>query len=231
MRECTDADDLNALEILYISEYNATNRDIGYNISTGGQGGDMISIHPQHDDIVYNRTGDRNAFFGHHHSSKTKATISKKNKNRSHSEETKNRISESMKEQYESGERIPHITEKMRRLSSERMKNNNPALTPENIEKSRQRMLADNPMNHPEYRQKVRESKLGGKNPMAKKWILTSPDGDIFTIEGNISDFCNQHGLSANSMWNLAGGKSKQLTHKGWTCKKWQSSIILLVKE
>ena len=39
--ECKTEDDINALEIKYIKEYDSCNPDIGYNIALGGQGGRM----------------------------------------------------------------------------------------------------------------------------------------------------------------------------------------------
>ena len=41
-----DYDELSKKEIHWISKYESTKRDIGYNISTGGDGGDTLSNHP-----------------------------------------------------------------------------------------------------------------------------------------------------------------------------------------
>ena len=43
IEECSNKDELNEREIYWISEFNATDRTIGYNISYGGNGGDNTS--------------------------------------------------------------------------------------------------------------------------------------------------------------------------------------------
>ena len=45
--ETDDYLELSKKEIYWISEYDSTKRDIGYNISTGGDGGDTLSNHPE----------------------------------------------------------------------------------------------------------------------------------------------------------------------------------------
>jgi group I intron endonuclease len=51
-RDITNINDLNLREIYYIAKYNSTNDTIGYNITSGGTGGDTISNHPDRDTIV-----------------------------------------------------------------------------------------------------------------------------------------------------------------------------------
>jgi len=47
--ETTDYDELSKKEIYWIEKYNSTDREIGYNISKGGDGGDVFSNHPNLD--------------------------------------------------------------------------------------------------------------------------------------------------------------------------------------
>lgn len=47
--ETTDYDELSEKEIYWIEKYNSTDREIGYNISKGGDGGDVFSNHPNLD--------------------------------------------------------------------------------------------------------------------------------------------------------------------------------------
>ena len=47
--ETDDYLELSKKEIYWISEYDSTKRDIGYNISSGGDGGDTLSNHPELD--------------------------------------------------------------------------------------------------------------------------------------------------------------------------------------
>lgn len=45
--ETDNYNDLSKKEIYWIKEFNSTNRDLGYNISKGGDGGDTLSNHPE----------------------------------------------------------------------------------------------------------------------------------------------------------------------------------------
>jgi group I intron endonuclease len=49
---CTNESELNEKEIFWIKELNSTNRTIGYNIGTGGKGGDNISKNPNRKKII-----------------------------------------------------------------------------------------------------------------------------------------------------------------------------------
>jgi len=49
--ETDNYDDLSKKEIYWIKEFNSTNRDLGYNISKGGDGGDTLSNHPELESI------------------------------------------------------------------------------------------------------------------------------------------------------------------------------------
>lgn len=51
LEECETLEDLNEREKYWIGFYNSTDRKIGYNIALGGNGGDIISKHPNKDEI------------------------------------------------------------------------------------------------------------------------------------------------------------------------------------
>ena len=53
--------------------------------------------------------------------------------------------------------------------------------------------------------------------PEKKKWIVRSPDGEIFEPE-NLKQFCREHGLADSAMVGVCNGKPKFWSHKGWTC-------------
>ena len=88
IEEIDDESKLDEREIYWIKYYNATNREIGYNISEGGN---------------VNRTmvGENNPFYGKHHSEEAKQKMSENNGRfflgKQRSEETRQKISESEK--------------------------------------------------------------------------------------------------------------------------------------
>jgi len=51
LEKCESTADLNEKEKYWISFYQSTNKNIGYNIALGGNGGDTISNHPRKDEI------------------------------------------------------------------------------------------------------------------------------------------------------------------------------------
>lgn len=59
IEECDSKLTMNIREIFWISYFNSTNRDIGYNIAVGGEGGDTLSNHPNKKDI-FKRVGEAN---------------------------------------------------------------------------------------------------------------------------------------------------------------------------
>lgn len=75
-------EELNYKEKFWIKYFNSTNSCIGYNISDGGDGGDLFSNNPNKEIIrkKYRRFGDKNGMFGKKHSpqSKHKMSINKK---------------------------------------------------------------------------------------------------------------------------------------------------------
>lgn len=56
IEKCSSTDTLNEREIFWISFYNSTDRNIGYNIACGGTGGDTISNHPNKAEISKNQS-------------------------------------------------------------------------------------------------------------------------------------------------------------------------------
>ena len=69
---------LKTLEREYIYIYQTTNRNVGYNITDGGEGG--YSLTPEY--IKEHLAGNKNPFYGHRHSMETKIAIAKGNKKR-----------------------------------------------------------------------------------------------------------------------------------------------------
>ena len=84
----------------------------------------------------------------------------------------------------------------------------------------------------PEFRERVKENTKKGRETQAatmgsaraKKWIVYSPDGEIFHIV-NLLRFCREHGLTRTAMWSTSKIPGK--TYRGWHCvqvnEEWES--------
>ncbi len=84
---CTSAN-VNEREIFWISELNATNLQIGLNLTSGGEGGHVwVGDHPSK-----GKTGKLSPFFGKHHSEETKFKISQKHMGKGHPMTEENKI-------------------------------------------------------------------------------------------------------------------------------------------
>jgi group I intron endonuclease len=55
LEECTN-DAVNGREIYWISFFNSTNNKIGYNLTTGGAGGDTTTLHPDKEAVILARS-------------------------------------------------------------------------------------------------------------------------------------------------------------------------------
>lgn len=105
IEECNSLTELNIREIFWIGEFNSTDRNIGYNITKGGNGGDVFTNNPNKQLIREKISKIRK---GHIVSSETRRKIGLANKGKSHiawnkgltgiySEETLLKIKESLK--------------------------------------------------------------------------------------------------------------------------------------
>lgn len=56
LEECDNYDELNRNEIKWISYFNSTNKNIGYNITSGGDGGDTFTNNPNKDEYSNNKS-------------------------------------------------------------------------------------------------------------------------------------------------------------------------------
>jgi len=60
-------------------------------------------------------------------------------------------------------------------------------------------------------------SHKGSKNPKAKTYEITSPNGEKFIVTGGLQEFSEQHGLTYCCMADTSRGR--QSHHKGWKVK------------
>jgi len=88
-------DKLNGLEKYWIKMYNSTNNEFGYNMTEGGNGGNVVNkerLQQTAKKIAYNRMEN-----GYTHSKETRKKISESHKGILHTEESKRKMSESRK--------------------------------------------------------------------------------------------------------------------------------------
>ncbi len=98
---------------------------------------------------------------------------------------------------------------------------------PESIDKMKKAQLGEKHWNYGQHQTeesnlKRRLALLGEKSPRygkpncTKRYILYSPDKDIYACKNNFR-FCKEYKLRAAAMINIAKGRHK--THRGWTCR------------
>lgn len=74
-----------------------------------------------------------------------------------------------------------------------------------------------------DHKQKISESlkgkNLGKTNPNAKRYIVNSPDKNIYIVEGNLYEFCKYHGLNNCCFYPMDGKIRNSGKNKGWSCR------------
>jgi len=63
----------------------------------------------------------------------------------------------------------------------------------------------------------------GINNPRAKIWEITDPVGNVFIVQGDMSQFCKEQGLPATTMRGL--GRSGKTSTSG-KCVGWKVKIL-----
>lgn len=224
LEECASKEDMDTAEIYWISHYESTKREIGYNISIGGTGGDTISNHPDRETIckkisianvgrkpwncgkagTYTKSEEAReniskSLQGHFVSEETKNKIGDSNRGRKVSNKTKKKISEANK-----GKVMPMRTEEWRRNHSEFMKINNPMFwythTEENLEKMR--LANKGKPKSEEHRKKLSNANKGSK---PSNMIKVEIDGVIFE---SFSDASRKTGINMSTLRNRIKSKN-----------------------
>lgn len=168
----------------YIKLFNA--QQSGYNIHQGGLGFSS-ELNPQKLDPKF---GERNPFFGKHHSKQTKDKIKKTKRNNGGS----------------FGERNSMFGRKHTKQVKQRISTLNSG-----------RLVGDkNPSKRPEVREKLKQAKLGLNNPRGCMWKLISPQGQETIINGGIKRYFDQIGFSYISFSKIINGVKYSTRHKDW---------------
>lgn len=123
---CNTEEELNLKEKIWIKKLKSQNSDIGYNISSGGDGGDTLTNHPFRSEIIEKTTKAINKI--KYKISENHADISgEKNPmfGKKHSEESKKKMSINTKKCYkENPELIKKLSERMKEKSKGRNNSN-----------------------------------------------------------------------------------------------------------
>lgn len=191
LQECYSKEHLDLAEKHWIKYYNSTDRNIGYNITIGGSGGDTISNHPDREEICkkisnsnvgnkpwnYGKSGTytmpaefgrkiSESLAGHYVSEETKKKIGDANRGRKVSDETKKKISKS-----NTGNVMSERTNEWKHQHSEFMKINNPMFWYTHTEDSCKKMSEANKgkSKSEEHRRKLSEANKGKKPANSKK--------------------------------------------------------------
>lgn len=84
LQECFTIEELNNAEIYWITKLKSTDKKIGYNISTGGDGGDVFTYNPNKEEyrkkLSKSCSGELNGMYGKKHTDETKKKISEHHK-------------------------------------------------------------------------------------------------------------------------------------------------------
>jgi group I intron endonuclease len=184
IQECKSLEELNESETFWILKLESYKREIGYNISFGGEGGDTISNNPRKHEIGKKHSeqlrgkpsvmkgknhsqetkeklrltssGENNGMFGKHHTEETKKILRIKHTGKHLSEETKHKISES-----NIGKEGPWKGKKNEK-HSEWMKNNNPFKGKKHTNETKEKIGVKNSKpKSEEHKKKISESLKG----------------------------------------------------------------------
>lgn len=132
--------------------------------------------------------GEKNPFFNKHHTEESKEKI---------------RISSGDRRGDKNSNFNKKWTKEQKELSSKKQKESHKDFIGDN-----------NPAKRFDVRKKISESKLGDRNPNAKKWILISPYNEEFTINGGIKRKLKEFNLNYQQFKiNEEGEKHNK---KGW---------------
>jgi len=226
---CDTKEELDEMEFHYIKQYNSLAPN-GYNLTLGGDG-----------------------WCGLNHSEKTKQQISDNlkiyykthagpNLGVKYTEERRNRMSE-MRKGTGVGEDNPFYGKKhtmetrykisQRLLTTDKHPTRGKHLTPEWKEKIRVANIGK--IISKEQREKISRSKIGKfsgpESKMSKKYVIESPEGELFFITGlySFSKHYKNNLLDFRLLSAVAVGKRNH--HKGYKCRFYDSELDTNIKE
>ena len=170
-------EELDIKEKCWISIYNCTNKNYGYNISDGGSNGNNFKGKTDEEmkiiceKISKANSGENNYMYGKHHSEKTKEKLRLLNIGKTASDETKKKMSEKRK-----GKNHPlygkhHTDESKQKISKANSGENNPMYNKHHSEKTKEklRLLNIGKTASDETKKKMSEKRKGKNAPFYGK--------------------------------------------------------------
>lgn len=230
IQECFSLDELNEQETYWILKLESFKREIGYNISYGGEGGDTISNNPKKYEIGKRHSeqlkgkpsgmkgknhseetkqklrktssGENNGMFNKHHTEETKEILRIKHTGKHLSEETKQKISES-----NIGKEGPWKGKKNEK-HSEWMKNNNPFKGKTHTNETKEKISVKNSKpKSEEHKKKISQSLIGN---IPGNIVKVEIDGIIYESLTEASEKLN---VNYSTLRNRIKSKSKKFVN------------------
>lgn len=234
LEECNSKEHMDSAEIYWIAYYNSTDRDIGYNITKGGTGGDTISNHPERDKISKKISQSNSGRKPWNTGTKGLTKLSEEHKqklimlstNRIFSDETKIKMSLSRKKWHENasedqkqsmseklrisqtGKKMPARTEEQKQNHSQWMKENNPMKGSTHTDEAKEKMRLANlgKSKTTEHRKKLSDANKGNKPANMIKIEING------TIYESLTDASKKTGINMSTLRN----RIKSKNHEGY---------------
>lgn len=217
LEECTSSN-INDREIFWINYYQSKERGIGYNIASGGRGGDTISHHPnkieiglRHSEVMRDKpqtkenrklcssetreklskasSGENNPMFGKSHSTATKEKISLKQKQRDPSSRLMLEDTKQKISKANIGKKLSDETKKRISIANTGEKNGFFGKTHSPENIEIFREVGRRPKSE-QTKQKLREANLGKYNGKQNKSFVA--DGVLYTSLGDCNRITNE---------------------------------------
>lgn len=183
-------DEANAKEIELIEFYQTMNDDFGYNLRSGGSGGEFAERTKKLMSEI--RQGEKNCWYGKKHTEETKRRMSISGKGRKFTEEHKRRIAEAHKGKTLTDEHKKKLSEALKGEKSPNF----------GIERSK------------ETKEKISKAKRG------KAILQYDLQGNFIREWEYMLQISKELGYTRSSIWNVCEGKNKQAYGYIWKYKK-----------